>query len=652
VTLLRLLAFLSLAFLPGAWVTFSRLGHALSVRSRLFVGLMLSPFVVIVQFYMLRFLGLSFGNTAMFLVVMNLPAAVLIARTPARWGLPDWRGLAIVASFYAVPFGLLAVRLHDPELQVFYGHSWMHTDIMYRIAQGDLLPEEPALAGLQVGYPWGGHVYQALLSYVSGSTPLLSYARTNVVWLLGIFGTVGATAACLGGGRVAQASTAVWLAFGLNPVGFSLGVMLPSALTERYPIFGNWRYAPWMRKFYGLDQMAFALGMYAALVLVLVAPGRGRLSRGSQVIAGLLVVAIGIVYPLYFPAAAAVLIARMAANVLWAEPGGRRQWAAESVGMTVALGVASLTTLLHLQLVTRDRIMPTGITLHSLRDFGLQAISVVVVLSALGLAVAAAFRRQYRDNRISLMVLLLAAAGSVLLYVAFLIPNVRNEYKYMMSAAVCLAPFPGIALEPLLVRRPRTAILAVALLVVAVVAPAAWRMAANWPDVSGFRMNVEARGFDLRLSDADPLAAAVDAIREATDPRTMVVSVDTLHHLPTVTQRVLYVPYRDGRFAGVGLGTDFTLAGMKGYGAQILRERREVLERVYSAESEDARSAAWATLTGLRRPIAVVIDDSRHAGLREWLVARREGRPIISSGGVTVWYVENSAGDGARSTPG
>jgi hypothetical protein len=651
VTVLRLLAFLSLTLLPGAWVTFSRWGQNLSTRARLFVGLMLSPLVVILQFYMARGLGFSFSTTTVLLVLMNLPAALLIARTRVRWCLPDWRGLAIVASFYAVPLGLLAVRLHDPGLQLFYGHGWMHADIMYRIAQGDLLPEDPALAGLQLAYPWGGHVYQALLSYVLGSTPLLSYAWTNVLWLIGCFGIVGAIVACLGGGRFAQASAAVWLAFGVNPVGFSLGVLLPSALTERYPIFGNWRYAPWMRKFYGLDQMAFALGMYCALVLVSVAPGHGRLSRGSQLIAGLLIVSIGVVYPLLFPAAAAVLIARVAANVLWAGPDGRRQSSSESVGLLCALGVSTLTTLLHLQLVTRDRITPTGISVHSFHDMELQAASAVLVLSVLGLGVAAAFTRQYRENRQSLTVLLLAAAGSVFLYVIFLVPNVRNEYKYMMTAAVCLAPFPGIALEPLLGRRRRTAMLAVVLLVVAVVAPAAWRMADNWPDVTGVRMNVEARGFDIRLSDADPLAAAADAIRETTDPRTMVVAVDTLHHLPTVTQRVLYAPYRDGQFAGVGLGTDFTLAAVKGYGAEILRERRDVLDRVYSPGSDDARPAAWAILAGFRRPIAVVIDDSRHAGLREWLAARREGTLIVSSGGVTVWYAVDPLGDGGRSTP-
>ena len=58
----------------------------------------------------------------------------------------------------------------------------------YMPANGGLLLEEPALAGVRLAYPWGGHVFQSLLSHVLNSPPVYSYIWTNLLWSLLLYG--------------------------------------------------------------------------------------------------------------------------------------------------------------------------------------------------------------------------------------------------------------------------------------------------------------------------------------------------------------------------------------------------------------------------------------------------------------------------------
>ena len=41
----------------------------------------------------------------------------------------------------------------------FYGHVSVHTDIIYALANGQLRPEEPLLAGVRLSYPFLSHAH-------------------------------------------------------------------------------------------------------------------------------------------------------------------------------------------------------------------------------------------------------------------------------------------------------------------------------------------------------------------------------------------------------------------------------------------------------------------------------------------------------------
>ena len=68
-------------------------------------------------------------------------------------------------------------RYADPQVRAYYGgHVWMHSDVVYLLANGQLLLEEPELAGVRLSYPWAAHVFQAVVSSLLNESPVFNYS--------------------------------------------------------------------------------------------------------------------------------------------------------------------------------------------------------------------------------------------------------------------------------------------------------------------------------------------------------------------------------------------------------------------------------------------------------------------------------------------
>jgi hypothetical protein len=74
--------------------------------------------------------------------------------------------------------------LYWPQWRLFCGHPWMHADIIYAIANGELVPKDPVFSGVVMSYTWVGHIYQAILCCLMDSSPISSYRWTNLLWLM------------------------------------------------------------------------------------------------------------------------------------------------------------------------------------------------------------------------------------------------------------------------------------------------------------------------------------------------------------------------------------------------------------------------------------------------------------------------------------
>jgi spore maturation protein SpmA len=64
--------------------------------------------------------------------------------------------------------------------------------------------------------------FEALHSYLKNSSPMSNYIWSDLFWLNAVCGFAAGSAEELGGGRVAQATSAIFIMVGTNPVGYVL----------------------------------------------------------------------------------------------------------------------------------------------------------------------------------------------------------------------------------------------------------------------------------------------------------------------------------------------------------------------------------------------------------------------------------------------
>lgn len=637
------LAFLMLTFLPGTWLTFGLRVPGMPFWSRFWVGAALAPLVVIVPFYLLIGIGVPFRWTTMAIVVLSLSGLVPMVRRRMPIPLPSRRDV-IVIGLVTLPVAiLLAVNYFPLQFAAFTGHAWLHTDVVYQLANGNLRPEEPDLAGIRLSYPWLAYVHHAMQSWVLGSAPTANYGWINAGRLLVTVGIVWMIAARLGGGIHAKLWTAVLLLFGVNFVGYLLPAVLPERVVEDYPIWGDWRYTPWIRKFYFFNSMDTALAMFAAMVLLAVEDVVGDRSADRQLLAALLAVAIGITYPLLFPAALAATGGVAIVHLIGLRLDGRAALG-KLTGPALVAAVSTVATVLALAWTTADRGPAPTLGASELYAIKLKTAESVVVLAPLLLGTLGAVWLRRREDVIGLAVPIIAAIGSVMLHATFNILHYRNEYKYITTAAMALAPLAGIAAGTIVTRAGRLAPTLTVLAALILIAPGFHRRY-RWDGTPLREPRLDARDFDLRLADGERLAGALDAIRRKTPTDAVVVAGDHGLHLPTLVRRAQYVPFADVTYPGINVTADGLLADVRGYPRSLIDARRLALHRLLAAGSSDAeREAALGEILALGRPVAMLLDESSAAGTVRWLAVTLRATPIYRGPGVSVWLVATGVG--------
>lgn len=636
---MRLAAAILLSVLPGAWIAFGLRLPGFSFGARLLTAAALAPLILPLQLYAVRLAGIPFGPATLVLAAVNLPVLFLIAR---RLGgsRPDRHGTADLLLLLLLCAASLAPQLADPQARAYTGHAWMYADASYLSANGDLDLEEAELAGTRLAYPWAGLVFQGVLSHLAGSPPVLAYIWVNLVWLFVAGCLAAAVVSELGGGRLARAAGVVALFFGVNVVGYALLQAMRAARDGEVDIrflfaqFGDGRFTPWLAKFLFLQQEPFAFALFLALLLVVVRDWPGGLAVGPTALAGVLLAGLGIVYPLLFPAGCALVAARIVVD-LSEGPRGRRE-AILLGAVSVAAGAVAVA---HLAFVSRDRVDPAAVLSEGWWTAA-KLVSAPIVLAPLLAGLAVALPDLWRFRRRAAVVLAGGLAGSVVLYVILALGEWRNEYKFIFTAAVCAAPFAGLAFGRLEGRRFAPALLAAAMAIVAV--PLAYKFSRGWPLEGLGGPRVVADGFDLRLAPGERFAALADAIREKTPSRAIVVLRDDPGiHLPTLTRRRLYVPPLQKRpHPGVGEKPDDILKIVKGYDTRVLGDRRRVVADLFDGTDSRSRARALARLLSLGSPVAVVVvDEARRAELVRWLAGDGRGRRIYAGDDGSVWLV-------------
>jgi hypothetical protein len=644
--ILRLIGFLLLIFLPGAWITFGLPLKSLSYGARLLFAVVLTPLVVLVEFYILRGLGAPFGLTAVLLVVVNLPALYLLIREYRPIHLSDRRAIAVGGLVFLIIIATIAPFLLDPQKRVYTWEAWMHADIIYSLANGNLILQDPDLAGVILSYPWVGHIYQGVLSYLIGTSPVTNFIWLNLVWLLLMFGFAAGIVAQLGGGRLAQATVGVWLAFGVNPVGYVLQRAIPLSWSDRFNVLrsiaGDDRYSPWLEKVLIFHQMWLGMGLFIAIVFLILKPWPSDHKRYHLALAALLLVSLGLFYSILLPAAFVIVGAKMLLLCVDyrrnRNPGALREvssWAAISV-------VSALVTFAQIKFLTQGRASAPLARFNDLHTMKYESIITVVALSLLLLGFVLTVVRCWQTNSKAVFILAMGAAASCMAYVLFDIPWWRNEYKFIFTAAICLAPFAALALERVLKRMGKLTLPAVALATLVLASPFIYKT--YWQPYYWYTRPgplADASHFELELDGQQPLAGLLNTIRQKTPTDSLLVLQNTAIHYPTLTSRQLYVAPADTKpQPGILVTNDEVLTLIKGYPQQLVDDRRSTVKALFDSADPAQMSKALDRILQFQRPLVLVLDERGQASLRGWLVSQGIGKPLTQADGLIVWLID------------
>jgi hypothetical protein len=635
----RAFAFLLLALAPGAYITFGLALESLPFWARLFTAGMLSPLVVLFEFYAVRLAGLSPDATPIALVLLNVPALFLIwkSRRPARLSRGQW---LLAFSAVIVPTLCMVHTLLYKDVRIFSPHAWIYSDPIYMLAKGMLIPEDPILAGVRLSYPvWSGLVFQAVESSILASPPMYNFVWVNLVLLILTYGFAIGIVKELGGHMVAQACAGILLLIGTNPVGYILMQINPSRFW-----WVDVRFTPWVRKFFIFSTMPIALGMIAAMIYLLVRDRKCE-CRIQMLLAALLTGA-GILYPLLFPSACALIGAKMLAVVFEQWRGSSRFRLRPLVPWMGMLLVAAGAVAWQLHFTQIDRSADSASILLTpirgmLRKTGASIISTLVLLT--GFAVVA--QRQWRKRPEIVIVLAATAAANYFLYIAADIKYWWNEYKFIFIVAMCLAPFASLAVEHICDNWPRwqaRAVLGIAgLIVLGAYLHGAHRM---WHFVKrSDRPVTDVSAFPMRLETADGWGKICESVRTGTPANTVLVSNNEKIYLPTFTWRAMYVSPLDRAYDGVTIGMDDLDEGVRGNSRRIVEGRRSDLKNLFEGSDPRARDEAFQRIEALGRPIAVILEP-RHSALLEWMKSNGKGSAITHQDGLTLWLIESPPG--------
>jgi hypothetical protein len=583
-----------------------------------------------------------FESTVILLVVLNLPVLVLLYLRRHDLVLPDRRTLAGWFLVLVVPFLLLSRLILDPYARVYTGHSWLYSDPIYMIAHGDLLLQDPELAGVRLDYPWAGLIYEGILSYVIGSPPAAAYIWVNLLWLLLISAFAGGIVGELGGNRLSRMTSVVWLFFGVNFLGYVLEKIIWTILRRYYPLTGDYRYTPWVFKFLFFEQEPLTLGVFIVLVYLLIRQRTERFAGPYFVLIGLLFCELAALYPLLFPAAAAVVGSGALAILIDHHRAPLVDLAKKIAPFVLVVLAGGLVSFLNVKLLTQDRVTPTW---YFDTAWKWKTLATIVVTFPLLIGLGLAFRSCWRERRSATLILILGAISSSVLFSIFTIPGFGNEYKFIFTAAICLAPFPALALESLVQRLGKRAIPVYAAILLILAFPLAIKMYTDFPWFESAKLSMEpppvdVSSFDLRLTTADPYSAAYDFIRTQTPVDSIMVLENAELHLPTLTQRQLFVPpVQDKPHPGVNIVSDDILQISRGYDKQIFVERRLILDGLFNSSSDEQRANSLAQIQKFNRPVEIILDKQRNASLLEWLSRVKRGWLVYDGNGLVVWLI-------------
>jgi len=640
---MQIIAAIALTILPGSWIMYGLPISGIGPMARLAIAIALSPAVVGLQLVILESLGVPFAISANVLVFLNLPCVFVLVRRlraerPSR-NIESWLLFTpLLGMIIAIPVLLWSLI---PGLRTYEWETMLQTDVVYAIARDGVYVEEVNLAGYHLAYGWIGHSYWSLIGWLGDWAPTTIYPFTNVLWIMVTFvlsyelGKYGLglhpTTALLG---------VVLMFLSTNVVGMVLLIMTGySGWWARY--FGDMRYSPFLSKFYAFDTMLWGMALLIALALVYTLALRRRVTFLDG-LTFILLVGLGLTYPILFPAGLALVgcfmflaIARLTKDL----PEYTR-WEIVKLGLASLLSVIVIG--LYIGLTTADRDVAI-FALSGRADIHFKTIRFLGAMGPFMLMAALPLIRFIRRRHGPALLLVLAALALSAVYI--IIDLTQLEYKYVLAANVGLAFLAAAVLDPLFWQRPRLGAVmttAVAAGLAAINLLLVFQAHAHIPGNLAQGVPLDESSFWIALSPSEPDAAWTGTIREKTPEDTVVIARRPGVNLSVLVGRSMYIPsdLEGGYVPGYNLNQRFYLLKQRGYPTAIYERRLGVVETLYTSENESAIIGALHELKELRRPVAIYFPRQDSYSLR-WMQAQSVGRALFSDGQNIVWFIDD-----------
>ena len=639
---MQIFAALALTILPGSWIIYGLRLTGISPLAKLAMAVALSPSIVGLQLAILETIGVPFAGSANALVFMNLPCVVLLVRRVRSEQVTGetgfWRSsVPLIALLIGIP---VLSWLLIPGSRAYTWGATIHTDIVYTIARDGVYVEETNLAGLSLAYGWIGHSYWSLIGWIGDWAPTMIYPFTNVWWIMVTFILSYELGRSGLGLHPTTALLGVALMFlGTNVVG--MVVLLVTGYGDWWQRYGELRYSPLLSKFYTFDTMLWGMALLIAMALVYTVALRRRVANLDGLTIAL-IVALGLVYPVLFPAGLVIAgcflfltIARLPKDLP-----AYTHWEIARLGFAILFAVIVVS--LYLGLVTADRAVATFARTRS-PEIVSKSVSFIAAMSPFfvmaALPITGFIRRRHGPA------LLLGLSALALSSVYILIDLTQLEYKYVLAATIPLAFLAAAAMDPLFRQRPRLGSMSGTLVVIGLAVInllLVFQARAYIPGNLDQGAPLDEGSFWIALSPSEPDSVWTNAIREFTPQNTVVIARKPGIQLSTVVGRSMYVPsdLAGGDLPGYNLNQRFYLIHQRGYPEELYNRRLEVVETLYTSADEAEIIKALQDLKELRRPVAIYFP-GRNIYLLRWLEAQALGRALVSDGQNTVWLVDD-----------
>lgn len=633
--LLALLLSAFLATAPGAYLAFTLAGGQTPFATRISLAIVLSPFVVGVQILLLAALGLSFPLAAGITLILNLPGLYFIWRArPRPFFSSDW----ITPSLCALGLAAILVGfwIYAPGFRIYSWHNMMQAEAIYQVAQLPRLPEEVGLAGVGLNYAWFGHVQIAAIGRLADVSPFLVFPILNVASLVALFFLALEAVRRLAPDMSLNAGALLTAAALLSP-------NLAGIVLDYFGILGgagDLRASTPVHKFMHFDLMSTGVALLMATIVLALSNIDARSFR-IHALSLCCLAALGLIYPLLFPAAFIVtstaIVTRIGAE-WWNGRGlsiAKFDWiAAAAMALPLAVwafylrllgdGVASVSAELAQPWQMRTRLI----------DGALRGMALWAPL------LAVAVWRVWKMRDAKRLTLLLAGAASGAMYLLFTLPG-HVQYKFLVAAELCLLPLVLEQAFAWLSRLGRAALagaVAIAAAITALVIPhlaqshIPWRLLAQAEPLNEAHFTVSA---------STERFAWTNAVRERTPRDTIVVHPAFLAPVDVFTQRVSLVAQDppDAERPGYTMLARGILEDIKGYPREMVDQRVTILEALYASNVD--YTAAHANLVSFRRPLAIYLPLG--SGYLAWLQARNEGEALYADSEAVVWIISPAA---------